>query len=213
MSSIKIMLVDDHMVVRRGLSHVIRTFRGMEIVAEAESGEEALLLCRKHRPDIVLMDVKMDGMDGIATTEAISKFYPDTRIIALSTFVDKGLVKSMIDAGARGYLLKNASVKELSGAIRVVYAGKSVFASEAEQALDTASMATGSGSTQVTLTERQKEVLTLMVAGLSNNEIASELTISLSTARYHVSEILAKLGVSNRTEATAFALKHDLIDS
>jgi len=209
---IKVIIVDDHMVVRRGLTHVIRTFKDMDLVAEAEGGEEALLWCRRHNPDVVLMDVKMEGMDGIATTEAISKFYPNTKVIALSTFHDANLVEQMMKAGAISYLLKNVSVKELGNAIRAAYAGKSTLAPKAEKALMSTPAAAPSTPPDSNLTKRQKEVLALLVDGLSNVEIAERLTISLSTARYHVSAILAKLSVSNRTEAAAIAIKHGLIE-
>lgn len=205
---IRVMIVDDHMVVRRGLTHVIQTFKDVELVAEAESGEEALLGCRQHQPDVVLMDVKMKGVDGIAATEAIGKFYPNTKVIGLSTFHDKELVEQMIEAGAIGYLLKNVSVKELGQAIRAAYIGKGSLAPEAAQSLKAANSA---NLADTDLTDRQQEVLGLMVAGLSNVEISERLVISLSTARYHVSAILAKLNVSNRTEAVAHAIKYGLV--
>jgi len=205
---IRVMIVDDHMVVRRGLTHVIQTFKDVELVAEAESGEEALLGCRQYQPDVVLMDVKMKGVDGIAATEAIGKFYPNTKVIGLSTFHDKELVEQMIEAGAIGYLLKNVSVKELGQAIRAAYIGKGSLAPEAAQSLKAANSA---NLADTDLTDRQQEVLGLMVAGLSNVEISERLVISLSTARYHVSAILAKLNVSNRTEAVAHAIKYGLV--
>ncbi len=206
---IKVMIVDDHMVVRRGLTHVIQTFKDIELVAEAEGGEEALLRCRQHHPDVVLMDVKMEGMDGIATTETICKFYPDTKVIALSTFHDKELIEQMMEAGAIGYLLKNVSVKDLGKAIRSAYMGIGSLAPEAVQSLKATPDSTDLSDNE--LTERQQGVLALMVAGLRNVEISERLDISLSTARFHVSTILAKLNVSNRTEAVAYAIKYGLV--
>ncbi len=208
-TKIRVMIVDDHMVVRRGLSHVIQTFKDVRLVAEAEGGEEALLRCRQHHPDVVLMDVKMEGMDGVATTAAICKFYPNTKVIALSTFHDKEMVEQMMAAGAIGYLLKNVSMKDLGRAIRAAHAGQGTLAPEAAQSLQSA--AAMAPPTDSELTERQQEVLALLVAGLSNVEISERLTISLSTARFHVSTILAKLNVSNRTEAVALAVKHGLV--
>lgn len=208
---IKVLIVDDHMVVRRGLTHVLRTFRQVELVGEAESGEEALFLCRKHNPDVVLMDIKMGGMDGIAATESICRFYPKTRVIALSTFHDTELVAQMMRAGAIGYLLKNVSVRELSDAIQAAYAGQPTVAPEAALALEAAATSSPAKAHPLDLTERQLEVLSLLATGLSNAEIAERLTISLATARFHVSTILAKLNVANRTEATALAIKHGVV--
>ncbi len=132
---IKVIIVDDHMVVRRGLSHVIQSFNNIELVAEAKSGEQALFLCHQHQPDVVLMDVKMEGMGGIAATQSIRKFHPQTQVVALSTFQNKDLVEKMIQAGAIGYILKDISAKGLAGAIRSAHAGESAFAPEIVQAL------------------------------------------------------------------------------
>lgn len=208
---IRVMIVDDHMVVRRGLSHVIKTLKDVELVAEAEGGEEALHWCRLHQPDVILMDVKMDGMDGVAATEAICKFYPHVRVIALSSFHEKEMVEQMMNAGAIGYLLKNVSVKELAYAIRSAAVGTSTLAPEVAQAMKISCATPAANAQNSGLTERQTEVLALMAAGLSNGEIARNLTISLSTARFHVSGILTKLGVSNRTEAVAIAIKQGLV--
>ncbi|HEY84932.1 MAG TPA: response regulator transcription factor [Chloroflexi bacterium] len=207
---IKVIIVDDHMVVRRGLTHVIQFFKDIELAAEAESGEEALLLCRQLRPDVVLMDVKMEGMGGIAATEVIRKVHPQTQVIALSTFQNKDLVEKMIQAGAIGYILKDISAKGLGDAIRSAYAGKATFAPAIAQALK--STAPSSDLPGDNLSERQKKVLALLAAGLSNAEIAAQLTVSHSTARYHVSAILIKLGVSNRAEAAAIAVKYGLVE-
>ncbi len=206
---INVMIVDDHMVVRRGVRLVLQTCNDIDVVAEADSGEQALLLCRQHHPDVVLMDVKMDGIGGIVATRSICRHYPHTRIIVLSTFAEQKMIEQMKQAGAMGYLLKDASAQEIVAAIRAVHAGKSVPAPPVKAAPEAA--ATAPISVNTNLSKRQKEVLSLLAAGCSNEEIATQLTISHATARYHVSAILTKLGVANRAKAVALALKYGLI--
>ena len=208
----KVLIVDDEQLARDRLARMIAGYDGYEVVGEAANGEEAVRLAHELTPDVVLMDLLMPVMDGIAATEAICKFYPNTKVIALSTFHDANLVEQMMKAGAISYLLKNVSVKELGNAIRAAYAGKSTLAPKAEKALMSTPAAAPSTPPNTNLTKRQKEVLALLVDGLSNIEIAERLTITLSTARYHVSAILAKLDVSNRTEAATIAIKHGLIE-
>jgi len=205
---IRVMLVDDHTVVRSGLKFFLLGFDDMELVAEAESGEEALRLCDEVEPDVILMDMVMPGMDGATATQTIRKRYPQIQVVALTSFPEEGLVQKAVQAGAISYLLKDVSADELAEAIRLAYAGRSTLAPEAVQALI---HAVAHPKVEQNLTEREQEVLSLLVKGLNNREIGERLVVSPSTARYHVSNILAKLGVSNRAEAVALALKHKLV--
>jgi NarL family two-component system response regulator LiaR len=207
---IRILLVDDHAVVRSGLAGFLLAFDDMKLVGEAASGEEAVSLCRQVQPDVVLMDLMMPGMDGAEATRAIRDRCPDIKVIVLTSFQEEELVQRALQAGAISYLLKNVSVDELAEAIRAAVAGQPTLAPEATQALIHA--ATKPPHVEIDLTSREREVLALMVQGLSNPDIAGRLVLSRSTVKFHVSSILLKLGVSGRTEAVAFALQHHLVD-
>ncbi len=206
---IRVMLVDDHAVVRSGLTAFLWAYEDLEPVGEASSGEEALARCSQFRPDVILMDLVMPGMDGAEATAAIRKRYPHIQVIVLTSFPEEDLVQKALKAGAIGYLLKNVSADELAEAIRKAHAGRPTLAPEAAEALIHATR----DHLQIghDLTEREQEVLKLMVKGLNNQEIASELTISRSTVKFHVSNILSKLGASSRTEAVAIALQKGLV--
>ena len=206
---IGVMVVDDHTVVRNGIRFSLLAFDDIELVGEADSGEEALRLCTQLQPDVILMDMVMPGMDGAATTRAIRARYPRTQVLALTSFQEGNLVEEALKAGAIGYLLKDVAVDELADAIRLAYAGQSTLAPAAAQAL--AQAAAQPSKLDFDLTDRQQEVLALMVEGLSNAQIAEQLTISLPTARFHVSTILSKLDATNRAEAAALAVKYRLI--
>jgi len=209
---IRVMLVDDHAVVRSGLGAFLMVFDELELVGEASSGEEAVRLCDQLKPDVVLMDLVMPGMDGATTTRVIRERCPDIQVIALTSFKEQELVQGALEAGAIGYLLKNVSADELANAIREAHAGRPTLAPEATQALIQASRsASRTPKPGFDLTERELEVLALMVEGLTNPEIAERLVISRSTAKFHVSSILSKLEASSRTEAVAVALQHDLV--
>lgn len=208
---IRVMLVDDHSVVRSGLAAFLMAFPDLELAGEASSGEEAVNTCKETKPDVILMDLVMPGMDGAAATKAIREHCPDIQIIALTSFPEEDLVRSAIQAGAIGYLLKNVGADELADAIRAAHEGKRTLAPEATEAL--IKQTTGEQKLGYDLTAREREVLELMVKGSSNQDIATELYLSHSTVKFHVSNILMKLGAATRTEAVALALQNKLFSS
>lgn len=206
---IRVLIVDDHAVVRSGLSAFLVAFDDLELVGEAASGAEALRKCEQEQPDVVLMDLVMPGMDGVATTQAIRDRFPQVQVIVLTSFPEEDLVQGALRAGALSYLLKNVSANDLAAAIRAAYAGRPTLAPEATQALiHAASKPPAPGHD---LTEREREVLALMVEGLHNQDIAERLIVSRSTVKSHVSNILSKLGVSSRAEAIGLALRQHLV--
>lgn len=207
---IRVMLVDDHAVVRSGLSTFLMTCDDMELVGEASSGEQALDMCRKANPDVVLMDLVMSGMDGAVATRLIREKCPGIQVIALTSFKEQELVQGALQAGAIGYLLKDISAEELANAIRAAYVGKPTLSPEAAQVLIQATRLPAE-RVGFDLTDREREVLTLMARGMNNNDIAEKLFISRSTAKFHVSSILSKLGAASRTEAVATALQNNLV--
>jgi len=206
---IRVMLVDDHAVVRSGLAAFLLAFDDFELVGEAGSGEEAIAICADLRPDVVLMDLVMPGIDGATATRAIRQRCPQIRVIALTSFKEEDLVQGALQAGAIGYLLKNVTADELANAIRSAYVGRPTLAPEAAQALIQA--ATQPPAPGSDLTPREREVLALMIEGLNNSEIADRLIVSRSTVKFHVSSILSKLGAASRTEAVALAVQHRLL--
>jgi two-component system, NarL family, response regulator LiaR len=206
---IRVMIVDDHSVVRSGLGKFLLVNPDLELVAEAESGEEAIQFCGCYQPDVVLMDIMMSGMDGITATRQIRQRYPCIKVIALTSFREENLVHGALQAGAIGYLLKNVTAADLARAIRAAYAGKMTLSCEATEVL--AQSVTRSMPANE-LTEREREVLCLIVKGLSNNEIAERLYISLGTVKFHISNIFMKLGVESRVEAVTLALHQHLVD-
>ena len=206
---IRVMLVDDHAMVRRGLATFLKVFDDLQLVGEAESGSAAIKLCGEALPDVVLMDMVMPDMDGAAATHAIRQKYPDVQVIALTSFKEGELIKKALEAGAIAYLLKDVSAEDLVRAIRAAHAGRATLSPEAAQALvDAANQPPAPGRD---LTEREREVLALMVEGLNNTQIAARLTVSPSTVKSHVSNVLSKLGVSSRTEAVTLALRSRII--
>ena len=206
---IRVMIVDDHAMVRRGLAAFLKVFDDLELIGEVASGEEAVQLAASVQPDVVLMDLMMGQMDGAAATRAIRASHSHIQVIALTSFREEVLVQKALQAGAISYLLKNVSADELAAAIRAAHAGRSTLAPEAAEALIHA--ATQPPAPGFDLTARERDVLELMIKGLSNVEIAGRLVVSQSTIKTHVSSILAKLGVTGRTEAVALAVQHHLV--
>jgi NarL family two-component system response regulator LiaR len=207
---IRVMIVDDHAMVRRGLAAFLKAFDDLELVGEAANGEEVVQLAAAVQPDVVLMDLVMDQMDGAAATRAIRQNHPHIQVIALTSFREELLVQKALQAGAISYLLKNVSADELATAIRAAHVGRSTLAPEAAEALVRA--VTQPPEPGFDLTARERDVLELMVKGLSNVEIAESLVVSQSTIKTHVSSILAKLGVAGRTEAVAVAIQRQLVN-
>ncbi|MBI9051268.1 MAG: response regulator transcription factor [Anaerolineaceae bacterium] len=207
--NIRILLVDDHAVVRSGLSAFLLAYEDFELVGECSNGKEAVAMSDSEDIDVILMDMKMPEMDGPTATKIIREKHPDIQVIALTSFKEDDLVKNALKTGAIGYLLKNVSADDLANAIRSAFHGKTTLAPEAAQVLVRATQQPIYPVTS--LTDREKEVLVLMVEGLRNPEIAQKLVISQSTVKFHVSSILAKLNVSSRTEAVSVAIKQKLV--
>jgi len=211
LAPIRVLLVDDHSVVRSGLGAFLLVFDDLEFVGEASNGKEAVQACADLQPDVVLMDLMMPVMDGVAATQEIRARWPRIQVLALTSFKEDDLVQRVMRAGAIGYLMKNITGEQLAAAIRSAVIGRSTLAPEAAQALILSSRQARSGG-HFDLTEREKEVVSLMARGLSNLEIADRLVVSRSTVKFHVSSVLAKLGAATRTEAVAIALNHHLVD-
>jgi len=210
-TAIRVMLVDDHAVVRSGLSAFLLAHDDLDLVAEASDGAEAVRLCERARPDVILMDLMMPRMDGAAATRTIRERYPTIQVLILTSFKEDNLVQEALKAGAIGYLLKNVTATELAQAIRAAYQGRPTLAPEATQALIHAANHYGLPVLGDDLTTRERDVLELMVKGLDNHVIADTLIISRSTVKFHVSNILSKLHATSRTEAVAIALQHNLL--
>ncbi len=206
--TIRVMLVDDHNVVRSGLATFLKAFDDLELVGEAKNGLEAVQLCRARQPDVILMDLMMPQMDGIAATRAILADHPDIKVVAMTSFEEEQLVQGVLAAGAISYLLKNVTADELAKAIRDAFSGRSTLSPEAARALINATRPTR--HPLVDLTEREREVLNLVVQGQSNQQIADNMVISLATVKAHISNILSKLQVSSRSEAIAYAIRHKI---
>lgn len=207
--TIRVMLVDDHNVVRSGLATFLKACDDLVLVGEARNGLEAVKLCQQKTPDVILMDLMMPEMDGITATRAILADHPEIKIIAMTSFEEEKLVQGVLAAGAISYLLKNVTADELAKAIRDAASGRSTLSPEAARALIQATRPTKEPTCD--LTEREMEVLNLVVQGQSNQQIADAMVISLATVKAHMSNILSKLQVSSRSEAIAYAIKHKLV--
>lgn len=208
-TSIRVMIVDDHQLVRRGIAVYLMTAERIHLVGEANDGEEAVQRCAELHPDVVLMDIVMPLMNGIDATRLIREKYPEIQVIALTSYKEDDMIEAALKAGAIGYLLKDASIDIIVEAIYKAVEGEPTLAPEATKALIRASLRPT--IPDYNLTERELEVLSLMARGLNNPQIADHLMISRSTVKFHVSTILSKLGVATRTEAAIFAKEHNLV--
>jgi NarL family two-component system response regulator LiaR len=206
---IRVMLVDDHAMVRKGLIAFLKNVPELELVGEACNGREAIEFCEQRQPDVILMDLVMPELGGVAATRTIHQRWPRVQVIALTSFQEKELVQDALQAGAIGYLLKNVSGEELAEAIRQAHGGRPTLAPEAVQAL--IKPPSEAESMAADLTRREMEVLALLVKGMSNPEIAERLVISRSTVKVHISSILSKLGVASRAEAISLAIQNKLV--
>ncbi len=210
---IKVVFVDDHEMVRIGLSAYLSAQPDIEVIGEADNGKDGVEISLKLRPDIILMDLVMDGMDGIEATKEILKEWPEAKIVIVTSFLDDDKVYPALEAGATSYVLKTSKASDLANAIRNTYGGDPVLEPEVTGKLMNKMRTSKEQPLHDMLTEREKEVLLLMADGRSNQEIADELFISLKTVKVHVSNILGKLEVQDRTQAVIYAFKHDLVNS
>jgi len=211
MSTIRILIADDHAIIRDGTRQILEQERDMEIIAEAADGAEAIKLAGTTKPDVAIIDIAMPGVDGIEATRRIKQLYPNIAVLILSAYDDDQFVFSLLEAGAAGYLLKSVRGRELIEAVRQVHAGESVLhPAIARKVLNrfvpSSGKAGGQKSMEV-LSDREIEVLRFATRGLSNQEIADELCLSLRTVQAHLGHIFNKLQVSSRTEAVVRALK------
>lgn len=206
---IKVLIVDDHPMVRQGIKTLLDVYDDIEVIGEAENGREALEICEKYKPDIVLMDLIMPEVNGIEATKEIVKNWSYIKVVILTSFLDKKLIEDSLKAGAIGYVLKNISGDKLVATIRDADKGKSTLSSEASDFLISNIKKPPVADYQ--LTSQEKNILACLVDGLSNKKIAQKLVLSLSTVKFHVSNILNKLGVSSRTEAVSLAIKNKLV--
>ncbi len=211
--NIKVLLVDDHEMVRIGLAAVLDTEDGIEVIGEAGSGEEGIRLAKEYNPDVVLMDLVMDGMDGIETTRELLKLQPECKVIVLTSYLDDEKMYPVIEAGAFSYLLKTSRATEIADAIRAADRGQSVLESQvASKMMNRFRQPPAPMKAHEDLTDREMDVLRLLAQGKSNQDIADTLIIGIKTVKFHVTNILAKLGVDDRTQAAIYAYKNGLAE-
>lgn len=203
---IKVLLIDDHEMVRLGVSTYLSIQDDIEVIAEAVNGRDGYEKALHHRPDVILMDLVMDEMDGIEATKRILSDWADAKIIIVTSFIDDAKVYPALEAGAMSYILKTSSAQEIAQAIRQTHIGQHVIEKRVQDKLD-------EQPTQLhtELTSRELEVLQLIAQGYTNQDIADTLFITIKTVKTHVSNILSKLGVSDRTQATIYAFQHQLV--
>jgi NarL family two-component system response regulator LiaR len=207
---IRVLIADDHLMVRSGVAMFLNALPDIELVGQAANGQEAVSLCQSLDPQVVLMDLMMPEMDGVEATHCILEIKPHIRIIALTSFKEDNLIYAAIKAGVVGYLLKDCTIEELAGAIRDARAGRTAISQEMMRAA--LRVAETPAAPHYHLSERERGVLQLIARGLSNRQIAGELTLSESTIKFHISNILSKLSVATRAEAVALAMQHKLVE-
>jgi len=203
---IKVLVVDDHPLVRQGINVLLDTYDDIAVVGEAENGRKSVEMCKNYKPDIVLMDLIMPEVNGVEATRRILKDNPSVKVVILTSYIDKKLIEDSLKAGATGYVLKNISGDNLVETIRNAYKGKSTLSSEASDFL--ISNLKNPPSAEYDLTSQEKKIIACLIDGLSNKKIAQKLVLSLSTVKFHVGNILSKLGASSRTEAVSIAIKN-----
>ena len=209
MENIRVLIVDDHAMVRQGIASFIELQDDIQLVGEASNGREAVAQVEAQHPDVVLMDLVMPEMDGVTATREIKARHPEVKVLALTSFVNDEQIKPALQAGASGYLLKDLSADALMNAIRAGYRGETPLApAVAKKLVQGIALPRGERSPLDDLTQREREVLALLGRGMSNKEIAAQLSISEKTAKFHVGSILSKLGLADRTQAALFAAKH-----
>lgn len=208
---IGIILVDDHRRVHQVITEMVSFFDDIELLGHGSNGIEAIDLCDRYHPDLVLMDVVMPNMDGVEATKRILAKHPDTKILALSSFKDHETAHAMLESGAVGFVLKDSTVADLENTIRTAYEGQGILSPEIMQTLLKPPLQTAEKERDINLSPREHEVLQHFASGMTNGEIANELTISISTVKFHITNILNKLGVDTRAEALVVAAKHNLV--
>ena len=208
METIRVFVVDDHPMIRRGLQAMLLAEKGLLWVGDASDGSDAVRMAPSLAPDVVLIDLVMPRLDGVAAITALRPLLPRTKFVILTSLLDPAEVRRAMDAGASGYLLKNASSQELLTVIQMAHRGHRVLAPEVTDALVASQKDPAPGTD---LTQRERELLALMARGLSNMDISTALSIAMPTVKFHVTNILAKLHADNRTEAVLVALKHKLV--
>ncbi|HEY4601845.1 MAG TPA: response regulator transcription factor [Cerasibacillus sp.] len=208
---IKILFADDHEMVRIGVSAYLSSQTDMEVIAEADDGGDAVRLALELRPDIILMDLVMKEMDGIEATRQIMEQWPEAKIIVVTSFIDDNKVYPALEAGAKSYMLKTSKASEIADAIRKTYRGESILEPEVTGKIMSKMREKQVDHLHDQLTDREMEILLLIAEGKTNQEIADELFIALKTVKVHVSNILGKLQVQDRTQAAIYAFKQDLV--
>ncbi|MYL36683.1 response regulator transcription factor [Halobacillus litoralis] len=208
---IRVLFADDHEMVRIGVSAYLSSQPDIEVIAEAGDGDDAVELAFHHRPDIILMDLVMEKMDGIEATKRITAEWPEAKIIIVTSFLDDEKVYPALEAGAVSYMLKTSKAEEIAKAIRATFEGQSILEPEVTGKIMTKMRKPETRALHEELTNREKEILLLMAEGKTNQEIADQLFIALKTVKVHVSSILGKLQVSDRTQAVIYAFKHELV--